>query len=130
MPVCVLLTIAACAIGSQYWSYQGQWITAVLNVAVWSYLIIYIWDNRKTMGFSLKSCDLFHLCMLIMLLLMIVSVRGKILPLWYLVIFGGFYVIGIPSEKNRFFLMVCLMELLLIFLCCRLLRLVFDHMTI
>ena len=104
MPVCVLLTIAACAIGSQYWSYQGQWITAVLNVAVWSYLIIYIWDNRKTMGFSLKSCDLFHLCMLIMLLLMIVSVRGKILPLWYLVIFGGFYVIGIPSEKKSIFL--------------------------
>ena len=39
-PVCVILAIIACIIGNNCWQYKGQWITAVLNIAVWSYLII------------------------------------------------------------------------------------------
>ena len=41
-PVCVILAIIACIIGNYCWDFMGQWISAVLNMGVWSYLIIFV----------------------------------------------------------------------------------------
>ena len=102
--VCIPISILIAIIGSKYWVYQGQWVTAVLNVVVWSYLIIYIWDNRNELNVLSKICRPYIICAIVMLSLMIFSVHGWAVPLWHLMIYGGFYLIGIPNEKRRTFL--------------------------
>lgn len=102
-PACLILSVIACMVGKKFWPYEGQWVTGVLNVAVWSYLLIYIVKERKSLVDKNTLRLPFFLCILIMLLLMQVSVHGGILPLWYLLIFGGFYAIGIPKEKREDF---------------------------
>ena len=104
-PVCVLLTAAACLVGNFYWEYKGQWISAVLNLTVWSYLILYLIRERKDEKEAVfrKLRQPFFWCMVLLFFLMQISVYGGILPLWYLLVFGGFYLIGIPEERTEDF---------------------------
>lgn len=102
-PICLLLTLLLCAIGKEYWSYQYQWISGVLNLTVWSYFLIYIVRERKNMEVVIRNRQPFFWCIGIMLLLMQFSVHEGLLPLWYLLIFGGFYCIGIPKCNREDF---------------------------
>lgn len=103
-PICVTLTVVACALGARAWDYMGQWIVAVLNVAVWSYLIIYIvreWKEKKEAGWRKLP---FFCCFVVLMLFMQFSRHEGIVPLWYLLIFGGMYLIGIaPKNRSSFF---------------------------
>lgn len=102
-PVCVTLGIIVCVVGVYYWQYKGQWITAVLNVVVWSYLLIYIFKEKRYIEFSdrIKQPVFWVICLC--LLLMQLSVHEGIEPLWYLLIYGGFAFIGIPQGKTKDF---------------------------
>ena len=104
-PICLLLTVIACLVGSHYWQYTGQWISAVLNLTVWSYLLLYIareWKKPEN-DMAARMRQPFFWCILVLLFLMQISVYGGILPLWYLLVFGGFYVIGVPRERTEDF---------------------------
>lgn len=96
----VILSAAACIWGWQNWFYKGQWITGVLNVFVWGYLILYIWHERKNPEVSKRWRQPFFWCIAALFLLMFLSAHKGLMPLWALLIFGGFYLIGIPKESR------------------------------
>lgn len=102
-PFCIIGTIAACVMGVKYWSYAGQWVTGVLNLTVWSYLILYIIRERRYLEVCKRVRQPFFWCILVLWILMFLSRYEGILPLWYLMIFGGFYLIGIPQKLQRDF---------------------------
>lgn len=102
-PVCVILAIIACIIGNNCWQYKGQWITAVLNIAVWSCLIIYVYQEKSYTELFARIKQPVFWCTCLCLVLMQMSVHEGIVPLWYLLIYGGFAVIGIPKERTEDF---------------------------
>lgn len=102
-PVCVILAIIACIIGNNCWQYKGQWITAVLNISVWSYLIIYVYQEKSYTELFARIKQPVFWCTWLCLVLMQLSVHEGIVPLWYLLIYGGFAVIGIPKERTEDF---------------------------
>lgn len=99
-PICIVLTIIMCLLGSYIWKYRGQWNTAVLNISVWSFLGIYITREWKNMNIFNKIKQPFWMSIFILLLLMILSVHEKQHTLMYFMIFGSFYLIGIPRERR------------------------------
>lgn len=102
-PVCIILGIIVSAIGVHYWQYKGEWITAVLNIIVWSYLLIYVYKEKSYTELSDRVKQPFFWAICLCLLLMQLSVHEGIVPLWYLLIYGGFAVIGIPKERTEDF---------------------------
>lgn len=94
---------AASIWGWQYRLYKEQWLTGVLNVVVWGYLIIYILREWRTLIIVKRLRQPFFWCIELLFVFMIVSVYGKVLSLWMLLIFGGFYLIGIPEERRTDF---------------------------
>jgi len=99
-----LFTFLLCIFGISHWPYKGQWITAVLNVAVWSFFVLYIFRNRTALRPGEKILRPFYFAIVSMLILMQVSRHEGILPIWYLVMFGCFYIIGIPvGYREDFF---------------------------
>lgn len=103
-PACLLLTVSACVIGVRYWDYTGQWITGVLNLSVWSYLFIYLVREWKCFQIGARLHQPFFLCIFIMFFLMQISMNEGALPLWYIMIYGGFYLIGINKKDYSNFL--------------------------
>ena len=99
-PICILFTIIACLLGTNIWRYQGQWNTAVFNVSVWSYFVIYMIKEKKKQEFIIKFQRPFFASLFILLFLMVLSVNEKQHTLTYLLIFGSFYLIGIPEDKR------------------------------
>lgn len=95
--------IAAGIWGWQNWPYREQWITGVLNVMVWGYLIIYIMRDWKQLLLAKRLGQPFFLGLYFLFLCMFFSVHGKIMSLWMLLVFGGFYVIGIPKVRREDF---------------------------
>ena len=102
-PVCAILAIIACIIGNNCWQYKGQWITAVLNIAVWSYLIIYVYQEKSYTELFARIKQPVFWCTCLCFVFMQLSVHEGIVPLWYLLIYGGFAVIGIPKERTEDF---------------------------
>lgn len=102
-PICVTLGIFTCIIGNCCWQYRGQWITAVLNIVVWSYLTIYVYKEKShtELLHRIKQPIFWGTCLC--LLLMQLSVHGGLVPLWYLLIYGGFAMIGVPKERTKDF---------------------------
>ena len=99
-PICIALGIITCAFGMHYWQYKGQWITAVLNVVVWSYLLIYICREKSHTQFSERVKQPFFWILCVCFWLMQISVHEGIVPIWYILIYGGFALIGIPCERT------------------------------
>lgn len=102
--VCILGIPAGAALGRQLWEYPGQWNTAVINVAVAGYLILYLVWNRKEIGQKSRLNWFCFFAIAAMLLLMQGSVHETIWPLWFLVYFGCFYLIGIREELEETFI--------------------------
>ena len=100
---CIILTIAACIVGKIYWSYTGQWVTAVLSIAVWSYLVIYIVQERKVWKNREGIRQPYFWGVMILFLLMVLSAHEKTSTLWCLLIFGGFFIIGVPQSRQSDF---------------------------
>lgn len=89
--------------GWQNWLYRGQWITGVFNVMVWGYLAIYMLREWRLLLATKRWCQPFFWCIGLLFLFMVLSVHGKMLPFWMLLIFGGFYFIGIPEARRTDF---------------------------
>ena len=83
--------------------YREQWITGVLNVMVWGYLVIYIIRDWKQLLLTKRLHQPFFLGICVLFLCMFLSVHGKILPVWMLLVFGGFYLIGVPKMRREDF---------------------------
>lgn len=101
---CIPGAVLGCVIGQKYWMYAGQWYTAVANIVVIGYLLLYIvwnWQEIKGRGRLNKGCFLIVLSMLI---IMVLSVHETLWPAWFLFIYGSLYLIGIPKEKEETFL--------------------------
>lgn len=93
---------AAIVWGWENWNSKGQWITAVLNLFVWGYLLLYFILERRSPGLCRKPRMLFW-CMSAMFLIEALSASRNLQPLWELLIFGGFYLIGIREEHREDF---------------------------
>ena len=74
LPICIVLTTIACLLQPFLWEYKGQWNTAVFNITVWSFLIIYMVKERKSFGFLAKIRKPFFASRLFYLFLMVLSV--------------------------------------------------------
>lgn len=102
--VCIVGIPAAVKLGANLWDYPGQWNTGVINVAVAGYLILYlVWNRREIVQKSRLNWFCFFVIEA-MLLLMQLSVHESLWPLWFLVYFGCFYLIGIREELEESFL--------------------------
>lgn len=113
---CIPGMLLGCAWGRKLWMYPGQWYTALANVAVIGCLMLYIlWDWRtiREKGRLNKGC---FFVIMAMLLLMQFSVHEVLWPLWFLCLFGCFYLIGIPRDKEDSFVEGMLMGIIAWFL--------------
>lgn len=102
--VCIPLLIGGCIAGKKVWQYPGQWYTAVLNVVLFGYTLLYAVWNREAIK---KESRLHKGCFFMvtgMLLLMQLSVHKDVWPIWFLGMFGGFYLIGMAKEKEEEFI--------------------------
>lgn len=100
---CIPGVVFGCIIGQKIWMYPGQWSTAVINIAVIGCLVLYIfwnWKDIQGQGGLNKGC--FFLVMSI-LIVMQLSIHEVLWPVWFLFLFGCFYLIGIPKEKEESF---------------------------
>ena len=95
--------ILASVWGWNHWEYREPWITGVLNVVVWGYLVIYLVREWKQLAGREKLHNPFYWCVFAMFGWMILSIHDVLLPVWMLVIFGGFYLIGIPGANREDF---------------------------
>lgn len=95
--------IVACVWGKYHVAYMQAWIPTVLSVAVWSYLLIYIIREWKNIEGAKRIRQPFFWCILLLLLCMILSVNQDTVPYWYLMMYGGFYLVGIRREARRDF---------------------------
>lgn len=100
LPICIVLTTIACLLQPYLWEYKGQWNIAAFNIAVWSFLIIYMVKERKSFGFVSKIRNPFFASLFLLLFLMVLSVHEKQHTLWYFLLFGSFYLIGIPEDRR------------------------------
>lgn len=101
---CVPGMVLGCVLGRKLWMYPGQWYTALANVVVIGYLMLYIlWDRKaiREKGRLNKGC---FFVVMVMLALMQLSVHGSLWPLWFLCLFGCFYLIGLPGDKEESFI--------------------------
>lgn len=103
-PVCLIFTVIAIIWGQRLWPYREQWIAAVLNLTCWSYLLIYIVREWKTLDIGERLKQPYYWCVLAFLMLMALSAHEKSETLWYMLIYGGFYIIGIPENRRRDFM--------------------------
>lgn len=104
-PICLILTALGIFLGEKLWLYRGQWNTAVLNLTVWSYLVIYIFKEWKNQDIQRQIKQPFYWAIYIFMILMVLSVHEKSLTLWYLMIYSGFYIIGVPKLRRKDFLL-------------------------
>ena len=103
--VCVIGVPIGILLGRGLWPYAGQWNIGVANVVIAGFLILYLvwdWKDLRAGNRVNKAC---LLTVMAMLILMQLSVHEAIWPLWFLVYFGCFYLIGIPEELREVFIL-------------------------
>ncbi len=113
--VCIPVAVAGFILGRKVWMYPGQWYTAVLNVVVISYLALYIFWNRREILRGNILCKSCFVMVMVMLVLMQLSVHEVLWPLWFMFLFGCFYLIKIPKEKEELFLQGMLIGIIIWF---------------
>lgn len=87
-----------------YVHYWGQWNAAVLSGVCVATLVIYIlWDRKEIFGVWRISRVGFGIVML-SLLLMLLSINRTVWPGFYMLLFGCFYLIGIPRALQDEFM--------------------------
>jgi len=103
-PICLILAVVACIWGKFHMPYMQAWVPTVLSVAVWSYLFIYTVREWKTTEGPKRVWQPFFWCVLLLLLCMMLSVYRDSVPYWYLMMYGGFFLIGIGRDERKDFL--------------------------
>lgn len=102
--ICVVGIPVGILLGRRLWESAGQWDTAVINVAVAGFLILYVLWDREEIRQKGRLSRFWLWTILGMLLLMQLSAHETLWPAWFLVFFGCFYLIGIPDQLEDAFL--------------------------
>lgn len=102
-PICLILVAVACLWGKIHMPYMQAWVPTVLSVAVWSYLFLYIFREWKYTEGPKRVRQPFYWCVLLLLLCMMFSVCRESVPYWHLMMYGGFFLIGIGHDERRDF---------------------------
>lgn len=102
--ICIPLLVCGYIVGKKVWGYPGQWNTAVLNVALIGYAILYIIWNRDEIKKRRRLHKGFFLLLMGTLFLMQLSPHPSLWSIWFFGMFGSFYLIGIPKEKEDAFI--------------------------
>lgn len=102
--ICIPGVVIGCIIGRKLWIYPGQWYTAVINVVVIGYLVLYIVWNREEIKERRKLNRGGFFLIVSMLIVMQLSVHEVLWPVWFLFLFGCLYLIGLPEEKEELFM--------------------------
>lgn len=87
--------------GRTNYPYQGRWITAILNVGVYGYILIRLWYKFVMDKEKLRVNKVLFALWCVMLLCMLFSRNEAIWPLWFLVMFGSFYVTDYQPEVRK-----------------------------
>ncbi len=106
------------------WSF---WNTGAIDVVLAGFLVAYvIWDRQNifTNWSVIKSG---YFVVMLMLLLMILSVNNTVWPGLYLLLFGCFYLIGIPKDKQEYCVLGILSGLVLWFVVLQVFAFGFRH---
>lgn len=96
--------IGAIVWGSRHWPYLNQWVAGVLNVVIWGYLVIYVLREWRSLSVVKRLRQPFFWCAMLLYLLMFFTAQGSLVHLWMLLIFGGFYLIGVAEERREDFI--------------------------
>lgn len=99
-PICIVLLFIACLWGKSHVLYMQSWYPTVLGVAVWSYLFIYIIKEWENIEASKRIRQPFFWCIELLILSMMLSVNPDTVPYWHLMMYSGFYLIGIKREDR------------------------------
>lgn len=103
--VCFSLLIVAYIWGKTTMPYKQAWIPALISITIWSCLVIYIVKEWKHIEGIKRLHQPFFGCVLALLICMILSKNSDKSSYWYVLIYGGFYLIGIKKEdRNAFFM--------------------------
>lgn len=85
--------------GRENYAYFGKWVTAVLNVAIYGYLVlrilIRIFQEKRIPRMNWR----FFILWVVMMLCMVFSRNEALWPVWFLVMFGCFYLTEYTKEE-------------------------------
>lgn len=90
----------ACFWGKKNYPYFGQWVTGVLNIGIFGIIVIRLFYKLKVEKDYPKINYKIFAIWSIMLVLMAVSRDRSLWPLWFLVMFGSFY-LTVYSEDEK-----------------------------
>lgn len=97
--LCVIGGFFAIRWGRENYEYFGRWVTGVLNVAIYGYLVlriflrIFVEKKRPQVNWR------FLLLWAVTMLCMVFSRNDSVWPLWFLVMFGCFYLTDYTKEE-------------------------------
>ena len=85
--------------GRENYDYFGRWITALLNIAIYGYLVLRVFmrvfEEKKMPRMNWRYFTLW----VVMMLCMVFSRNEAVWPLWFLVMFGCFYLTEYTKEE-------------------------------
>lgn len=87
--------------GKTNYPYQGRWLTAVLNVGIYGYILIRLFYRFVVEKQMLHVRKPLFCVWCIMFVCMMLSRNEAIWPLWFLVMFGSFYVTDYTPETRK-----------------------------
>lgn len=96
---CVLGGSLAIHWGRENYDHFGRWITALLNIAIYGYLVLRVlmrvFEEKKMPRMNWRYFTLW----VVMMLCMVFSRNEAVWPLWFLVMFGCFYLTEYTKEE-------------------------------
>lgn len=85
--------------GRENYEHYGKWVTAVLNVAIYGYLVlrilIRVFQEKRIPRMNWR----FFILWVVMMLCMVFSRNEAVWPVWFLVMFGCFYLTEYTKEE-------------------------------
>ena len=99
--LCVIGTPIAIILGMKYYPYKGQWISGVVNVCIYGFIVLRavtsLIEKRKAGERNIRW--LFFVPWLSMIVLMMASPNESLWPLWFGAMFGSFYITDFDKDK-------------------------------
>ncbi len=94
---------AALLWGGRHYPYPNQWAAGVLNIVVWGYLVLYLLREGRRLPAAKRLRQPYFWCLSALYLLLFFTAKGSLQHLWFLLVFGGFYLIGIEKGHREDF---------------------------
>ena len=87
--------------GKTNYPYQGRWVTAILNVGIYGYILIRLFYKFAVEKQPLHVRKPLFFAWCVMLVCMMLSRNEAVWPFWFLVMFGSFYVTDYTPETRK-----------------------------